>query len=56
MGGYQDEIKTRLMIAQVAEVASAVDSHSEEETNISGILLESMVLIPKTTGGQGALG
>ena len=38
------------ILAQVIEVASAVDNHTEEETNISGIPLGSMVLIPKNVG------
>lgn len=38
------------VLAQVIEVASAMDTRTEEETNISGIPLGSMVLIPKTTG------
>lgn len=38
------------LLAQVIEVASAVDTRTEEETNISGISLGSMVLIPKATG------
>jgi len=38
------------VLAQVIEVASAVDNRTEEETNISGIPLGAMVLIPKTTG------
>ncbi len=38
------------VLAEVIEVASAVDSHTEEETNVSGIPLKSTVLIPKTAG------
>jgi co-chaperonin GroES (HSP10) len=38
------------VLAQVIEVASAMDARTEEETNISGIPLGSMVLIPKTIG------
>ncbi|MFN4894658.1 MAG: co-chaperone GroES [Pseudomonadota bacterium] len=38
------------VLAQVIEVASAVDTRTEEETNISGIPLGSMVLIPKAVG------
>jgi hypothetical protein len=34
----------------VIEVASAVDSRTDEETNVSGIPLGAMVLIPKTVG------
>jgi co-chaperonin GroES (HSP10) len=38
------------VLAQVIEVASALDARTEEETNISGIPLGSMVLIPKNVG------
>jgi len=38
------------VLAQVIEVASAVDTRTEEETNISGIPLGSMLLIAKTVG------
>jgi co-chaperonin GroES (HSP10) len=38
------------LLAQVIEVASAVDSRTDEETNVSGIPLGAMVLIPKTVG------
>jgi co-chaperonin GroES (HSP10) len=38
------------VLAQVIEVASAVDSRTEEETNVSGIPLGSLVLIPKQQG------
>lgn len=38
------------ILAQVIEVASAVDNQTEEETNISGVPLGSLVLIPKTSG------
>jgi co-chaperonin GroES (HSP10) len=38
------------VLAEVIEVASAVDTHTEEETNVSGIPLKSTVLIPKTAG------
>jgi co-chaperonin GroES (HSP10) len=38
------------VLAQVIEVASAVDSRTDEETNVSGIPLGAMVLIPKTVG------
>ncbi len=37
-------------IAEVVEVASAVDDHTHEETNVSGIPLGSLVLIPKDVG------
>jgi len=38
------------ILAQVIEVASAMDSRTDEETNVSGIPLGAMVLIPKTVG------
>jgi|GEM_PF-1133432 len=38
------------LLAQVIEVASAVDSRTDEETNVSGIPLGATVLIPKTVG------
>lgn len=38
------------LLGEVAEVASAVDSESDEETNISGIPLGALVLIPKKAG------
>jgi co-chaperonin GroES (HSP10) len=38
------------VLAEVIEVASAIDTHTEEETNVSGIPLKSTVLIPKTAG------
>jgi len=38
------------VLAKVIEVASAVDAHTDEETNVSGIPLKSTVLIPKTAG------
>jgi len=38
------------VIAEVVEVASAVDEHTQEETNISGIPLRSHVLIPRRVG------
>jgi co-chaperonin GroES (HSP10) len=38
------------ILAEVIEVASAIDSETEEETNVSGIPLKSTVLIPKTAG------
>lgn len=37
-------------LCQVIEVASAVDQDSDEETNVSGIPLGAMVLIPKNAG------
>jgi co-chaperonin GroES (HSP10) len=44
------EASQESVLAQVIEVASALDTRTEEETNISGIPLGSMVLIPKTVG------
>lgn len=38
------------VLAEVIEVASAVDSRTEEETNVSGIPLGAKVLIPKSAG------
>ena len=38
------------VIAEVIEVASAIDAHSDEETNVSGVPLGAYVLIPKTVG------
>ncbi len=38
------------LLCEVVEVASAIDSETEEETNISGIPSGSMVLIPKKAG------
>lgn len=38
------------VVAQVVEVASAVDDHTHEETNVSGIPLGAMVLIPRKAG------
>lgn len=38
------------VIAEVIEVAIAMDDQSHEETNISGIPLGTSVLIPKTAG------
>jgi co-chaperonin GroES (HSP10) len=38
------------ILAQVIEVASTVDSRTDEETNVSGIPLGSLVLIPKNQG------
>lgn len=38
------------MLAEVIEVASAVDDYSDEETNISGIPQGAIVLIPKGAG------
>jgi co-chaperonin GroES (HSP10) len=37
-------------LAEVIEVASTLDSRTEEETNVSGIPLGAMVLIPKSAG------
>ena len=38
------------VIGEVVEVASAVDEHTDEETNVSGIPLGASVLIPKKVG------
>jgi co-chaperonin GroES (HSP10) len=38
------------VLAEVVEVASAVDARSEEETNVSGVPLGARVLIGKTAG------
>lgn len=38
------------LLAEVLEVASAVDSDTDEETNISGIPLGALVLIGKNAG------
>jgi co-chaperonin GroES (HSP10) len=38
------------ILAEVVEVASALDTHSEEETNVSGVPLGAHVLIGKTVG------
>ena len=38
------------ILAEVIEVASAMDDHSEEETNVSGIPLGATVLIRKDAG------
>lgn len=38
------------VLGEVVEVASAVDIDSEEETNVSGIPLGALVLIPRKAG------
>jgi co-chaperonin GroES (HSP10) len=38
------------LIAEVIEVASAIDDHTDEETNVSGIPLGALVLISKEVG------
>lgn len=38
------------VLAEVIEVASAVDSDTDEETNVSGIPLGAIILIPKVAG------
>ena len=38
------------LVAKVIEVASAVDDSTDEEHNVSGIPLGSLVLIPKHAG------
>lgn len=38
------------LLGEVIEVASAIDNESDEETNISGVPLGALVLIPKKAG------
>lgn len=38
------------LLAEVIEVASAIDEHTDEETNVSGIPLGALVLISKDVG------
>ena len=38
------------LLAEVIEVASALDKDNDREQNISGVPLQSIVLIPKSTG------
>lgn len=38
------------LLAEVIEVASAVDEDTNEEANVSGIPLGALVLVPKETG------
>ena len=38
------------LLAEVVEVASAVDDHTEEETNVSGVPLGASVLLKKDAG------
>lgn len=38
------------ILAEVVEVASAIDDHTEEETNVSGVPLGALVLIRKEIG------
>ena len=40
------------LLVEVIEVASAIDTDTDEEANISGIPLGAWVLIPKTAGTQ----
>jgi co-chaperonin GroES (HSP10) len=47
-GAKEDMLES--VLAEVIEVASATDTHTEEETNVSGIPLGAKVLIPKTVG------
>lgn len=44
------QLSAESLLAEVIEVASAVDENSEEETNVSGIPLGALVLIPKDAG------
>ena len=41
---------TESILAEVVEVASAMDDHSDEETNVSGVPLGALVLIRKDAG------
>lgn len=47
-GAKQSTVES--VVAEVLEVASAMDDHSDEEANISGIPLGAVVLIGKTAG------
>jgi co-chaperonin GroES (HSP10) len=47
--GAKREMSESLM-AEVVEVASAVDDHTDEETNVSGVPLGALVLIRKEIG------
>lgn len=38
------------LLAEVVEVASAMDDRTDEETNVSGVPLGALVLIPKNAG------
>lgn len=38
------------LLAEVVEVASAIDDHTEEETNVSGVPLGALVLVKKEIG------
>lgn len=38
------------LLAKVVEVASATDSQTDEETNVSGVPLGAYVLVPKNAG------
>ncbi len=40
------------LLAEVVEVASAIDEHTDEETNVSGVPLGAKVLIKKDCGVQ----
>lgn len=44
------ELKQESLLGEVIEVASAIDLDLEEETNISGIPLGALVLIPTNVG------
>ncbi len=44
------EAQQESLLGEVLEVASAIDDETEEETNISGIPLGSLVLLPKKAG------
>ena len=47
--GSKDSMSESL-VGEVLEVASAVDDSTDEESNISGIPMGSIVLIPKNAG------
>ena len=44
------EAMAESLLAEVLEVASAIDDETDEETNVSGIPQGAMVLIPKDIG------
>lgn len=44
------QLRSESLMAEVLEVASAVDDHTHEETNVSGIPLGAKVLISKNSG------
>lgn len=44
------EASSESLLARVIEVASAIDDQSHQETNISGIPMDALVLIPAKAG------